>query len=1006
MKSRSGKGEMALPNDGRSLQITAANLTELKGTSIAALEIQSMMKKVTKDILESYLNCKTKAQLKLAGERGIKSDYEGMILELKAEVSLKAIEKILSNHAEEDVAKHISLTMEALSKGPAYILDATFEDAHFSLSYEGLKKIDGSSNLGDFHYVPMLFHAGGRIGKEQRRLLEIYGLLLSRIQGRMPTGGILWWGSECQSKRIQSNVDLRQSERVIQGVKACADLEDSDMLILNDHCQICEYQQRCYEQAFQSDNLSLLRAMGEKAIKKQHSKGIFTVTQFAHTFRPRRNPKRAVHQSKQRYHALQARAIRDNTLYVFGTPEFRESPVRIYFDVESNPLEEYVYLIGMIIIDNGLERRCSFWADTKKQELEIFDKFLIEIAQYDDFQLFCYGAFEQKYLHRMRKKTVRQEEVDSAIKSVVNTLSLIYMHYYFPTWSNGLKSIGASIGCSWSEPKASSIQSIVWRVNWAVSQEEHWKEKLITYNLEDCAALKAVTELIESVGKEKDAKNGSSESNNHPITTSHVSELDKVSNERNWGAVNFFHAEYEQINRCAYFDYQRERVFVRTNHRIKKCRAKSRGSRNRKIRVSQRVKILATKCPVCESADISDSVKPDSIRHPKPRVKRAFDLVYTPGGIRRRVIACKTSVYHCLTCNQAFIPEAYIRLDKHFHGVKSWVIYQHVEHQLSLGAIQAMIEEFFGIRIVYSEIHMFKSLMVQYYQDTYDQILAKILAGNLLHIDETEVKLQNGKAYVWVLTNLEEVVFMFRPSRQGDFLQELLKDFQGVLVSDFYFAYDSLNCQQQKCLIHLMRDINQLLLNNPYDEELQAITKAFGILLRSIIESIDQYGLKHSRLKKHICDVRDFYNDLSAQRFYSDVAESLKERFLKYQDKLWTFLQHDGIPWNNNNAEHAIKRFAYYRERTVGMMRETGLQDYLLLLSICETCRYKGVRFLQFLLSRNRNIDHFCERKRLFRRSFEVEVYPEGFIPPHFRSPGRSRSYLQNPFPEVQKEDG
>ena len=56
---------------------------------------------------------------------------------------------------------------------------------------------------------------------------------------------------------------------------------------------------------------------------------------------------------------------------------------------------------------------------------------------------------------------------------------------------------------------------------------------------------------------------------------------------------------------------------------------------------------------------------------------------------------------------------------------------------------------------------------------------------------------------------------MYRPTREGDFLRTMLKDFHGVLVSDFYAAYDSIECPQQKCLIHLMRDINQELLNNP-----------------------------------------------------------------------------------------------------------------------------------------------------------------------------------------------
>src|SRR3954447_7666198 len=67
----------------------------------------------------------------------------------------------------------------------------------------------------------------------------------------------------------------------------------------------------------------------------------------------------------------------------------------------------------------------------------------------------------------------------------------------------------------------------------------------------------------------------------------------------------------------------------------------------------------------------------------------------------------------------------------------------------------------------------------------------------------------------------------------------------------------------------------------------------------------------------------------------------LQKRMVKYQDKLFTFIRHDGVPWNNNNAENAIKRFAYYREDTVGIMREAGLNDYLMLLSLYMTCRFK-----------------------------------------------------------------
>ena len=119
------------------------------------------------------------------------------------------------------------------------------------------------------------------------------------------------------------------------------------------------------------------------------------------------------------------------------------------------------------------------------------------------------------------------------------------------------------------------------------------------------------------------------------------------------------------------------------------------------------------------------------------------------------------------------------------------------------------------------DVKTFKRRLAHDYDETSQQLLAKLVHGTVLHADETEVHLkQRGKGYVWVFTNLEEVVFMYRQSREGSFLHDLLKDFRGVLVSDFYAPYDALACAQQKCLIHLMRDFNHDIQRNPWDEEL------------------------------------------------------------------------------------------------------------------------------------------------------------------------------------------
>src|ERR1700730_8889937 len=106
-----------------------------------------MAAKITRDVLESYLNCKYKAHLKLTGQQGTRSDYETLLTETRAEVRLAAIEKILTRHPEEEIPRNIPLTTSALKQGASFLLDATLEDDLVSLEFDGLKKVDGLSKL-------------------------------------------------------------------------------------------------------------------------------------------------------------------------------------------------------------------------------------------------------------------------------------------------------------------------------------------------------------------------------------------------------------------------------------------------------------------------------------------------------------------------------------------------------------------------------------------------------------------------------------------------------------------------------------------------------------------------------------------------------------------------------------------------------------------------------------------------------------------------------------------
>jgi hypothetical protein len=99
----------------------------------------------------------------------------------------------------------------------------------------------------------------------------------------------------------------------------------------------------------------------------------------------------------------------------------------------------------------------------------------------------------------MRKEAKRKRLVDRILDALVNVLSVIYPHLYFPTYSNSLKEIGRYLGCAWSAADASGLQSIVWRAQWEAGAGEEWKRKLTRYNLDDCTALKTVTEQLRRI---------------------------------------------------------------------------------------------------------------------------------------------------------------------------------------------------------------------------------------------------------------------------------------------------------------------------------------------------------------------------------------------------------------------------------------------------------------------------------------------------------------------------
>jgi hypothetical protein len=71
---------------------------------------------------------------------------------------------------------------------------------------------------------------------------------------------------------------------------------------------------------------------------------------------------------------------------------------------------------------------------------------------------------------------------------------------------------------------------------------------------------------------------------------------------------------------------------------------------------------------------------------------------------------------------------------------------------------------------------------------------------------------------------------------------------------------------------------------------------------------------------------------------------------------LFTFLDFDGVPWNNNNAEHAVRAFTRLRNMMTSSTVK-GTKDYAVLLSIQQTLKYRNLNFLEFLRSGSKTIE-------------------------------------------------
>jgi len=956
--------------------------------------------KITPRLLEAHLKCPTKCWLRFRGEPAVGNAYAGWMQTQNESFRVDSIERLCSETPQDEctvapatqnlksanwrLAVDVPLQIEfcgsrgcqadsssvqcsafasqqgdqsVLTSGASVAASESQQTCGAESGIHAIERLPPESRGKPARFIPIRFVFHNKVGRDEKLLLAFDAFVLSEILGREVSLGKIIHGDNHDTLKVKtSNLasDVRKRLEKVAAVLASSAPPD---LVLNRHCGECEFRDGCRQRAIEKDDLSLFSSMAAKERKEYNTKGIFTVTQLSYTFRPRRRPKKLRDKREKYHHSLKALAIREKKIYIVGSPALKLEGTPVYLDVEGLPDRDTYYLIGIRVASGEDALHHSLWADLPEDENRIWTEFLRIVSGISNPILFHYGSYETTFLKQMSKRHGGPSEgtvAANAINSAVNLLSIIFSQVYFPTYSNGLKDIGVSLGFKWSEPHLGGLQSTMWRQLWELSHDPMMKERLILYNAEDCNALEVVANSVRHVEARVRGPDSTSTIDSDVVRADSTT----FQSMSRWRPFTSPVAGFEFINNAAHWNYQRDRIYVRTGATKKKTRkplpewhGKKAAEHVEKVVVWP----VSRVCPQCGR----------TVRTKGPvRSRTVQDLLFGRYSLKRRVVKYMFQTFCCSNCEISFGFERRFRICwKYGWNLLAYFLYQVIDLCITQRTVVESFGRLFGISINAGSLTLLKAKVAGYYSETKQRILERILRGSLVHADETHANIKGKSAFVWVLTNMREVVYLYAESREAEFIQRLLVNFKGVLVSDFYAAYDSINCPKQRCLIHLIRDLDAGIMANPFDDELMEMVGSFAELVRAMIETVDRCGLKRRFLRRHLPEVERFYRQIGEKSHRSEAALQCKKRLEKNRGQLFTFLSHDGVPWNNNNAEHAIKAFAMLREVMAGGSTVNGTEAYLTLLSLCQTCKYQGLDFLDFLRSGETDIEAFAENQ-------------------------------------------
>jgi transposase len=224
-----------------------------------------------------------------------------------------------------------------------------------------------------------------------------------------------------------------------------------------------------------------------------------------------------------------------------------------------------------------------------------------------------------------------------------------------------------------------------------------------------------------------------------------------------------------------------------------------------------------------------------------------------------------------------------------------------------------------------------------------DAIGRRLRAGAYVNADETGLRVGGVNHWLWALTNPDCTLYQVDKRRSSAVVRRVLGErYAGHVISDFLPTYNQLPYKSQKCIPHLLRDIqkttecNPAFAAGPFRKKLKRAAKdLLRLKARWDDYGDDAYCMRASRLG-------DRLDNLAKTESTDKDVRRLANRLKRHADSLAEFLLVKDLPGDNNAAERAIRPAVIIRKISGGHRGATTANAAAVVMSVLRTARQQG----------------------------------------------------------------